>query len=128
MWRQRVDNAIFLHSLFAPDAVADRVVLHELRLGRDGPSARLRFDVDADPLRFPHKWRDAGHTRAQVQLLAVPVRDLHVEGFDAAGDATLVITPTPQGRSLTVACASCRISFAADFIGVDVITGYAPTP
>ncbi|MGW6621066.1 Imm50 family immunity protein [Nocardia sp. NPDC055002] len=44
------------------------VVLHEVRLRRDGPSVYLRFDLREFPVDPPRKWANFGYNTVQIEL------------------------------------------------------------
>lgn len=124
-WIQQVERATFLSSLFRSSEGNERIVLHEFRVVRDGPSAWLRFDVNAAVDLFPEKWRMLGYNQAQVQLLATPIRSVRLNGFDITGNSEFHLEPTLAGQQIVIRSAESELHLTAVSVSVDKVTGYA---
>ena len=62
-WIELLTEAQFLSSLYTDSAPSlEVVVLHEVRLLRDGPAVTLRFDLHDFPASPPSKWSSQGLT------------------------------------------------------------------
>ncbi|MET8198029.1 Imm50 family immunity protein [Micromonospora taraxaci] len=56
------------------------VSLHEVIVGRDGPTLRLRLDLPTYPASPPVKWKRGGFNTVQVELLFGGLTELSLRG------------------------------------------------
>ncbi|MFG2050517.1 Imm50 family immunity protein [Micromonospora sp. NPDC048935] len=106
----------------------EKVLLHEVVLQRDGPSAVLRFDLPESPTSAPKKWRDQGFNVVQVGLTMIGVKDLSLTGWNHRGWASMELTSQDDSLMLEVLWGSARIRVQANAAAVTSISAYAGDP
>ncbi|MEU5788767.1 Imm50 family immunity protein [Micromonospora purpureochromogenes] len=80
-WLDLVTNPQGLRGIFQGDAPPlVGVSLHEVSIGREGPTLRLRFDLPTFPSNPPANWRRNGFNAVQVELLFGGISELSLHG------------------------------------------------
>jgi hypothetical protein len=100
------------------------IEVHDLLLGRDGPSLVVRFDLPDYPADPPRKWVEAEANRVQLRLRAVEVRALTVNGVGWATATTMTLEPEDGGVRLRLDAADTCLDALAGWAYVDEISAY----
>lgn len=81
-WIEVLDDARNVEAIYG-DKVPSlrRVVLHEIRVHRDGPRVTLVIDLPDFPDRPPRKWAMQGFNTVQIALVMDGVVDLTMDGL-----------------------------------------------
>ncbi|MET8043352.1 Imm50 family immunity protein [Micromonospora sp. NPDC005215] len=103
----------------------EKILLHEVVLQRDGPSAVLRFDLLEFPPSAPKKWRAQGFNVVQISLMMIGVKDLSLTGWNHRGWASMELVAQDESLMLGVLWGSVRIQIQADAAAVTSISAYA---
>ena len=105
------------------------VELHEVSLNRDGPKVILRFDFSEFPIFPPKKWGLAGFNRVQIQLIALGIDDLNIQGWGTACTCSISIFAAERGGvSLIVDESDFKIRLKASFLVVGSLSAYSSLP
>ncbi|SBT38145.1 Imm50 family immunity protein [Micromonospora auratinigra] len=123
-WLDLVTNSHGLRQIFHGQAPAlDGVDLHEISVGREGPTLRIRFDLRAFPADPPVKWRRSGFNAVQVELLFGGVSALSLQGVSVNMVADVHIEH--DGKvSLLITSPAVRVTASADSVTIARIEGY----
>ena len=100
------------------------VNLHEITLNRDGPKVVLRFDLPDFPKSSPKKWRQAGFNCVQIQLMALSIHDLKIEGLDSECKCSIHISAKKELLSLSIDENKLNVYLTADHLLIDKISAY----
>ena len=102
------------------------IVLHELTLHRDGPRARLRFDLVEFPVDPPAKWAAASCNTVQVTVEAAGGLDvLEVSGFTMSGEVVAGLDDLADGRrELTLLSTDMRARIVSRHFRVATISAH----
>jgi Immunity protein 50 len=128
-WTDLLEDPRGIRAIFGDTCPSlDRVELHDIVLGRDGPTVTLRFDLPEFPLDPPTKWRHAGFNRVQVRLLAIGVRELNVSGLATEMVLNLEIVRDAGLARVHGATNRIVIDLAAEFLAVPDVSAYLDSP
>lgn len=100
------------------------VEVHDLLLGRDGPSLLVRFDLPDYPAEPPRKWVEAEANRVQLRLRAVEVRALTVNGVGWATATAMTLQPEDGAVRLRLGGADTCLDALVGWVYVDEISAY----
>lgn len=102
----------------------DKVCLHEIRIGRDGPEVHVRCDLAIFPANPPEKWKSAGYNCVQVELVASGVREFRVSGDFGSSECS--ITVEEDNKLVTLSSSSAHLDFyvRSSFLRLDRISAY----
>ncbi|MEU7591020.1 Imm50 family immunity protein [Micromonospora sp. NPDC049230] len=126
-WLDLVEDPRGVRSIYGADnpPSLEKILLHEVVLQRDGPSAVLRFDLPEFPTNAPRKWRDQGFNVVQVGLTMIGIKDLSLAGWNHCGWASMELASQDDSLMLEVLWGSARIQVQADAAAVTSISAYA---
>ncbi|MFF2391364.1 Imm50 family immunity protein [Nocardia sp. NPDC058114] len=117
------------------------VVLHEVRLHRDGPSVYLRFDFREFPVDPPRKWRNIGYNTVQIELNLYGVDSVEISNLSTESvidlnlstcnrDGKRVVharTSKNSATHLDVVAGSVRVSKISAYVGDHPLVPHVPT-
>lgn len=125
-WITLLDDSRFLSNLF-PNSVPslDGLVLHEVRLLRDGPIALIRFDLGDFPTLVPRKWQGKGFNVVQVALMGVGMHSFSLSGWGTHNSVSLQFDSEDR-RIGFLATGEANLKCAASFdrVRVDAVSAY----
>ncbi|MGK5678848.1 Imm50 family immunity protein [Actinoplanes sp. URMC 104] len=98
------------------------VSVHELTIGRDGPSVTVTFDLPG-PANPPAKWARAGFDTVQVRLRLFGVADLELRGISTDPVADLELTAGDPVR-LEITSPDLTLRVVAAFADVAGFSAY----
>lgn len=123
-WISVIDSSQFLATLYPDgDPSLESVRLHGVTLEQNGPSFRIRFDLNDFPSSPPRKWTP-GSNRVQVTLLGVGVRQLSITGWTANNVGRLRIRRMDTGVRVDFVCAGASFDVELDHVRVDAVSAY----
>ncbi|ENX3944729.1 Imm50 family immunity protein [Photobacterium damselae] len=103
----------------------EAIDLHEVLLNRDGPKVTFRFDLSDYPENPPKKWQAAGFNCVQVQLVALSVHDLQINGFSSKYKCGMSISSDEkQIVSVKIDKNDLKIYLKAEHLFIDSISAY----
>ncbi|MFD4354299.1 Imm50 family immunity protein [Nocardia sp. NPDC058518] len=111
----------------------DGVVLHEIRLHRDGPSVYLRFDFREFPTDPPRKWGAVGYNTVQVELCLYAVESVEVSELSTVSVIDLNISTIDRNgkvavRAWTSGNSTTRLNVVAGSVSVAKVSAYKNDP
>ena len=119
----RIENPKSLISLYGEVPLLNGISLHELRIHRDGPTLRIRFDMPSFPTTPPKKWSPSFNT-AQVTLALFGFSELMITGFGTTEIGNLILNQDGDRVAFHFASNSCTVSGTALIANVEGISGY----
>ncbi len=120
---EHIENPQALTALFGDDFHLGEVSLHEVAIHRDGPSVRLRFDVQTVPRIKPTRWPAEANT-TQVVLHASPVEQLQICGFTTCCVGVLRTKEEGGAKIIEFNGSGCTLTFTFSWLRVDSLSGY----
>nr|WP_236646987.1 Imm50 family immunity protein [Micromonospora acroterricola] len=99
------------------------VSLHEVTVGRDGPTLRLRLDLPTYPASPPVKWKRGGFNAVQVELLFGGLTDLSLRGI-STNMLVDVHIETDGGLTLQVKSETVNMAAVAASVTISRIEAY----
>jgi len=115
-----MDNTKFLSSLYdAPPDFCD-IDLQEIKLGWDGPIARLTFCLKDFPATPPEKWRDSN--TVQVELSLFPLCEVNVTAFGRGNRCNLAVARLADGVLEIRLSGDSVASFKAMSVSIDKVS------
>ncbi len=128
-WVSLLVNPEPIRAIFGPQVPSlTGVDVHDLLLGRDGPSLIVRFDLPDYPAAPPRKWVDAQANRVQLRLRAVDVRELSVNGIEWATVTVMTLRSEDGGVRLRLTGAGESLDALVGWVYVDSISAYCQEP
>ncbi|MFE3322003.1 Imm50 family immunity protein [Nocardia sp. NPDC059195] len=111
----------------------DGVVLHEIRLHRDGPSVYLRFDFREFPTDPPRKWGVVGYNTVQVELCLYAVESVEISELSTVSVIDLNISTIDRNgkvavRAWTSGNSTTRLNVVAGSVSVAKVSAYKNDP
>ena len=120
---EHLENPQALTALFGDDFYLGDVSLHEVVIHRDGPSLRLRFDVQTVPRIKPARWPAEANT-TQVVLHASPIEQLQVCGFTTCCAGVLRAKEDGGTKLMEFNGSGCTLKFTFSWLRVESVSGY----
>ncbi len=124
-WTVAVSNPQSLAQL-PSDIGARPIDLHEVILHRDGPSVRLRFDVDTVPHPLPAR-RDADANRTQVRLACFDVKTFALTGFATTLTGQLSVQSDDNAWNVEFRAGDVALTLRTPLVRVESLSGYHVT-
>lgn len=102
-WISQLYGSEFLSLLFPGEPPSlESVELHEIRLERDGPVMRLRFELPDFPASPPRKWVDQKFNAVQVEIMSIGVCSVSLNGWSHINMVSVQLTEEGRGTRLRV--------------------------
>ena len=119
-WTDLLDDPRTVRAIFGEAPSLDQVELLSIELESWRRVATLHIELpkSAFPIFPPHKWREAGFTRAQVILRCWSVRKLEIRGLQHNPIVDLRIEREGELRRVRAATDEMSLDITADFLGV----------
>jgi hypothetical protein len=125
-WVDVLSDSRPIRSIFGEHSPSLRtIVVHDLTIGRDGPSLCVRFDISEYPTNPPVKWVRTGVNRVQIRIIAFGVRDLTINGASSEMMANLELRVDGSRVQLGLDGRGFQVKAIADAIILDRISAYA---
>lgn len=101
-----------------------RVVIHDIRIHRRGPTVEIQLELAEFPSSPPKKWMTAGYNRVQIQLVAFSVTDVKFQGGFQTPVCDLEITS--EGNLVMIKSFSDQLNLQieTEFLSVGKISAY----
>ncbi|WP_188114265.1 Imm50 family immunity protein [Streptomyces apricus] len=103
------------------------VNIHEVVLSREGPSLRVRFDLQEYPAQAPRKWQLQGFNTVQVQLHFGGLRSVEIDGFSVQPVGDIDISKDGMVE-VVISSRETRIRAVADNVYVEKMNAYMDGP
>jgi Immunity protein 50 len=97
MWTDLLENPKALE-MFRPEPSLECVVLTKLLVDRDGPTARMSIQAREYPEEPPARWRMQGDNAVIIELEAMGVDHIKLEGWDTENLVSISINRLPDGK------------------------------
>ncbi len=124
-WVSLLVNPEPIRAIFGAQAPSlTGIEVHDLLLGRDGPSLLVRFDLPDYPAKPPRKWVEAEANRVQLRLRAVEVRALTVNGVGWATATAMNLQPEDGAVRLRLVGTDTCLDALVGWVYVDEISAY----
>lgn len=120
MWPHRIENPIFLQSIYGHYPSLTGVEVTSALLNRDGPSLLLSFISKALPYKPPRKWEK--FNRVLFCLRFFDVRSVSIRKFGSDGLSDMRMWDDLD-RILLVCDGTVQLSLQCPFLFVDKISG-----
>ena len=101
----------------------NQVSVHELTIGRDGPSVTVTFDLPSYPPEPPAKWARSGADTVQVQLRFFGVTELELQGISVDPVVDIVVGGRDPVR-VEIRSPDLTLTASAGFADVARISAY----
>lgn len=128
-WLDLVDNGRGVLAVFGGETPELRsIVVHGLRVHRDGPTVGIVFDLPDYPSSPPAKWVAQGFTTVQLTLSCFGAEEIRLTGWgtDVVGDLTLERVGDRTGVALNSPAAT--LTLTALVVDVQKISAYQQGP
>lgn len=127
-WIGLVDDTTFLKELFGDSGpLLEAVRLHQVDFHQDGPRLTLRFDLATYPPNPPKKWVAAGYNTVQVELMAVGIHSVSLQGWAANNIGNMSIEHNGTAAVIQFRSDNCALVGSCDNLRVACIAGYRDT-
>jgi hypothetical protein len=124
-WGDLLVNPRAIEAIFGDQLPGlDNLELHEVVVHRDGPSVRVRFDIEEFPSDPPEKWRKAKHNRVQMEIVCVGVSDLSIQGLATNMMVSLSVEGESPNLGIQLTGPATTIEFSAMFVDLSRISAY----
>jgi hypothetical protein len=124
-WISQLDGSQFLSLLFPGEPPSlESVVLHEIRLERDGPVVRLRFDLPDFPAFPPRKWVDQKFNVVQVEIMGIGVCSVSLNGWSHNNIVSVQLTEEGRGTRLRVRGNTVAVDATFEHIRVATVSAH----
>lgn len=112
-WLDLVGKSEFLAGLFGDRVPSLQCVeMHEIAVQRDGPSLRLRFDLQEFPTSAPAAWKAEGYNTLQLTIGMIGLQSVVLSGWATEVNGPLRIA-ADEDAGLRVHFDSASVSFGA---------------
>lgn len=115
-----LDNNKFLLSLYGRSLSFCNIDLQEIKLGWDGPIARLIFCLHEFPAAPPEKWK--GMNTVQVELSLFPLYEICLTAFGRGNKCDLNIEPFESDVFNVTLSGESTASFKTMSVSVDKVS------
>ncbi|TEW43037.1 Imm50 family immunity protein [Psychromonas algicola] len=102
----------------------ESTVLHDVVLSRDGPKLILRLDLFEFPESPPQKWVKLGFNRVQIQLTALNIQNLKIEGLGTECMCNISIHSENKVLFIKILGEEIKIEFTSEFLILNKISAY----
>lgn len=96
-WTDLLENPKALE-MFRPEPSLECVFLNRLLVDRDGPTATVSILAREYPEEPPARWRMQGHNAVMIELQAVSVDHIQLEGWTTENLVSISINRLPDGN------------------------------
>lgn len=102
-----------------------RVVLHEIRIHRDGPKVTFVFDFEEFPVNPPVKWQAQGLDTVQTELTVDGLTGMSLDGIDTNSVVDIDLAKSDEEVRLTTSSnSSSRVDVRGRWVSVSSISAY----
>lgn len=124
-WTEIALNTDGINTIYGGEIPAlDKISLHEIRIGRDGPEVHLRCDLSRFPTSPPRKWKSAGYNRVQIELVASGVKEFRISGDFANSECSINVAKDDQPVTLSYSGVHLDLYVSSRFLRIDRISAY----
>jgi hypothetical protein len=126
-WLKHVTNPEFLKELFQNEPALVGVRALELTMSPDGPTVKLRININEFPSNPPQKWKDMQANTVQLTMSFIDVTGLALQGLST--QCVVDIDVQRQSDMLHVQMAGdITAEFKCLAIYLDKVTAYSMEP
>jgi len=118
-----ITNPEIVKAYFTFDPNLNGINLHEINIHRDGPTAKLRFDLSEFPDKPPRKWHSSYNT-AQMTISLIDIEQIQLNGFNTTETGNLSFALEKEKILFSFKSKTCSFNGKCSFINVEKISGY----
>lgn len=116
-WLDAITDARSVQAIFKDKVpTLDRLILHEVRLHRDGPKLTLEFDLPEYPSTPPAKWVAQNSNTVRIQLMLEGIESISIRNISTESIIDLNLSLDRGSRGLVHAWTSDESSTIIDAI------------
>ena len=121
MWPLRIENPIFLQTIYGHYPDLSSVEIVSATMGRDGPTMHLSFISTVLPYRPPAKWGEFNAVSFGLEFL--DVESVSLRKFESHGTSSIRMWDD-AGKILLTCEGAVRLSLTSKFMRVGSISGF----
>ncbi|RUX31204.1 hypothetical protein EOA23_11185 [Mesorhizobium sp. M2A.F.Ca.ET.042.01.1.1] len=121
MWPLRIENPIFLQTIYGHFPDLSSVEITSATMDRDGPSMHLSFISTVLPYRPPAKWGKFNAVSSRLEFL--DVESVSLRKFESYGTSSIRMWDD-AGKILLTCEGAVRLSLTSKFMRVGRISGF----
>ena len=125
MWPLRIENPIFLQTIYGHYPDLSSVEITSATMSRDGPSMHLSFISTVLPYRPPAKW--AAFNAVSFRLEFIDVVSISFRRFESHGSSSIRMWDD-EGNILLTCEGAVRLSLTCKFMRVGNISALLQSP
>ena len=122
MWPLRIENPIFLQTIYGHYPDLSSVEVTSAMMNRDGPSMHLSFIPTVLPYRPPAKWGAFNAVSFRLEFIAV--ESISLRKFQSHGLSSIRMWDD-AGKILLTCEGAVRLSLTSQFMRVATISGFS---
>ncbi|QND57579.1 Imm50 family immunity protein [Mesorhizobium huakuii] len=120
MWPLRIENPIFLQTVYGNYPDLSSVEITSATMGRDGPSMHLSFISTIRPYRPPAKWGEFNAVSFGLEFIAVET--ISLRKFESHGWSAIKMWDD-AGKILLTCEGAVRLSLTCQFMRIKSMSG-----
>ncbi len=102
----------------------NKVEIHKILLDRDGPVVAIRIDLTEFPKKPPEKWIKSGFNTVQIELRAIDIELLKIEGLETNMICDLSLSKVDDSCKLVIDNPNFKVNIKAKFLSLSYISAY----